>query len=382
MSQMKKRVAIVGAGWAGAVTAERLGAGGVDVEVFERAANVGGHSRSETLNGVVYEPNGAHIFHTSNEDVAAYVQRFGLSRPYGHAVKAQVHICGDDAPTLLSWPPQLEELRDLPVWPTVEKELADLPKEPAGEDFETFVKSLMGTTLYNLFIRDYTAKQWGRPATELSSSFAPKRVELRDDGYRRLFRDRWEFFPADGMNSVIESVLAKSSVTCGAEVLLDDLVGIQSEFDAIIVTAPLDRLLGRDGELEWRGIHLRSRYVPVEGPEETLTAAYVVNWPDAQYPFTRTVETKHATGQRIGGTVVSEEYPGAPARHYPVPTVDRRFEKLNERYKDEVRAALDRPVYFCGRLANYLYINQDQAIEQGFACSAEVLADLTGRPPK
>ncbi|MDQ4133182.1 MAG: SpoIIE family protein phosphatase, partial [Actinomycetota bacterium] len=73
-------------------------------------------------------------------------------------------------------------------------------------------------------------------------------------------------------------------------------------------------------------------------------AAYVVNWPDARYPFTRTVETKHATGQRIGGTVVSEEYPGAPHRHYPVPTVDRRFETQNERYKQEVRARLDRPV--------------------------------------
>ena len=376
MASQRKRVAVVGAGWSGAVTAERLSSGGVDVEVFERSANVGGHSRSETLNGVVYEPNGAHIFHTSNEEVTAYVQRFGLARPYEHAVKVQVHIGDDDALRLLSWPPQLEELRDLPVWPTVEGELADLPPQPAGEDFETFVKSLMGTTLYNLFIRDYTAKQWGRPATELSSSFAPKRVELRDDGYRRLFRDRWEFFPSEGMNSVIEAVLAKSLVTCGAEITLEDLAGMQDDFDAIVVTAPLDRLLGRDGDLEWRGIHLKSRYVPVEGPDDTLTAAYVVNWPDARYPFTRTVETKHATGQRICGTVVSEEYPGAPARHYPVPTVDRRFEALNDEYKEEVRAGLDRPVYFCGRLANYLYINQDQAIEQGFACSAEVLADF------
>jgi UDP-galactopyranose mutase len=378
MTNTRKRVAVVGAGWSGAVTAERLGSAGIDVDVFERAANVGGHSRSETLNGVVYEPNGAHIFHTSNSDVADYVQRFGLRRPYEHAVKAQVHLGDDDALTLLSWPPQLEELRGLALWPVVEKELAALPETPAGEDFETFVKSLMGTTLYNLFIRDYTAKQWGRPATELSSSFAPKRVELRDDGYRRLFRDRWEFFPAEGMNSVIEAVLARSSVTCGVEVSLDDLIDMQGDFDALVVTAPLDRLLGRDGELEWRGIHLRSRYVPVEGAGDTLTAAYVVNWPDARYPFTRTVETKHATGQQIAGTVVSEEYPGAPFRHYPVPTVDRRFEALNERYKDEVREALDRPVYFCGRLANYLYINQDQAIEQGFACSAEVLADLSG----
>lgn len=378
MALTNKRVAVVGAGWAGAVTAERLGTAGIDVEVFERAPNVGGHSRSETLNGVVYEPNGAHIFHTSNAEVAEYVQRFGLARPYEHCVKAQVHLGGDDGLTLLSWPPQVSELSGLPIWPSVEKELADLPAEPAGDDFETFVKSLMGPTLYNLFIRDYTAKQWGRPATELSSSFAPKRVELRDDGYRRLFRDRWEFFPPNGVNSVIEQVLARSSVTCGAELVLDDLVAMQRDFDALVVTVPLDALLGRDGELEWRGVHLRSRYVPVERPRETRTASYVVNWPDARYPFTRTIETKHATGQQIAGTVVSEEYPGSPARHYPIPTVDRRFEILNERYKQEVRDVLDQPVYFCGRLANYLYINQDQAIEQGFGCAAEVLAGLDG----
>lgn len=369
-------MAVVGAGWAGAVTAERLRAADVDIEVFERAQNVGGHSRSETLNGVVYEPNGAHIFHTSNARVAAYVRCFGLSRPYQHCVKTQVHVGDDDALTLLSWPPQVSELRELPIWPSVEKELAGLPERPSGDDFETFVRSLMGPTLYNLFIRDYTAKQWGRPATELSSSFAPKRVELRHDGYRRLFRDRWELFPPDGVNSVVERVLAGVSVTCGAELVLDDLAGMQRDFDAVVVTAPLDALMGRDGELEWRGVHLRSRYVPVDSPEETRTAAYVVNWPDARYPFTRTIETKHASGQCVLGTVVSEEYPGSPARHYPVPTVDRRFEILNERFKQEVRDVLDRPVYFCGRLANYLYINQDQAIEQGFACAATVLADL------
>lgn len=377
MGTTQKRVAVVGAGWAGAVTAQRLAEGGIAVEVFERAQNVGGHSRSEVLNGVVYEPNGAHIFHTSNPDVADYVGRYGLCRPYEHCVVTQVHLDGEDEPRLLSWPPQVDELRELPMWPTIERELAELPDQPSGDDFESFVVSLMGRTLYDLFIRDYTAKQWGRPATDLSSSFAPKRVELRNDGYRRLFRDRWEFFASEGVNSVIEAVLRDVAVTCGTEVSLSDLQEMERDVDAFVVTAPLDRLLGRDGELEWRGVHLRSRYVPVEAPEATLTAAYVVNWPDARYPYTRTIETKHATGQRIGGTVVSEEYPGSPARHYPVPTVDKRFEAFNDRYKAEIREALGRPVYFCGRLANYLYINQDQAIEQGFTCSSEVLADLT-----
>ena len=368
----------MGAGWAGAVTAEQLQRQGIGVEVFERAPNVGGHSRSEILNGVVYEPNGPHIFHTSKTRVADYVGAFGLSRPFAHCVKTQVHVGDDENPTLLSWPPQVGELRELAIWSSIEKELAELPEHPSGEDFETFVVSLMGRTLYDLFIRDYTIKQWGRPATELSSSFAPKRVELRDDGYRRLFRDRWEFFPAQGVNSVIEAVLAKVPVTCGTHLVLDDLVGMQRDADAFVVTAPLDAQLGRDGELEWRGVHLRSRYIPVDGETETITPAYQVNWPDRRYPFTRTIETKHATGQRIAGTVVSEEYPGAAARHYPVPTVDRRHELLNERYKEEIRAALDRPVHFCGRLANYLYINQDEAIEQALDCSAQVVKQLGG----
>lgn len=377
MATIGKRAAVVGAGWAGAVTAQLLGEAGVSVEVFERAAHVGGHSRSEVLNGVVYEPNGAHIFHTSNPEVADYVGRFGLSRTYEHCVKTQVHLRpDDDEPVLLSWPPQVSELRELPIWPEIEGDLAALPAEPSGDDFETFVVSLMGRSLYNLFIRDYTAKQWGRPATELSSSFAPKRVELRDDGYRRLFRDRWEFFPADGMNSVIEAVLSSVPVTCGTELDLYGVVSMEPDFDAFVVTAPLDSFLNRSGDLEWRGVHLRSRYVPTEAKDATITPAYVVNWPDARYPFTRTIETKHASGQQITGTVVSEEYPGSPARHYPVPTVDRRFEALNEQYKDEVRAAIARPVYFCGRLANYVYINQDQAIEQGFECARSVLRDF------
>ena len=364
------RVAVVGAGWAGAVTARELHDAGFAVEVFEAATQIGGHSRSEVLNGVVYEPNGAHIFHTSDERVAAYVQQHGLRRPYEHRVLTEVFPGGGDEPMLLAWPPQITELQKLPEWPVIRSELDRLPAAPVGDDFETYVVSLMGPTLYDLFIRDYTVKQWGRDPSELSSTFAPKRVDLRDDGYTRLFRDTWEFFPAQGINSVIESVLAPVPVTCGVRVGIDDVAGLGA--DVVVVTAPLDDFVGRSGELEWRGITMRSRYVPTDEPAGTLTPAYVVNRPSLRVPYTRTIETKHATGQQINGTVVSEEYPGAPYRHYPVPTVDGRYEALNAALKAEIVAGADRPIYFCGRLANYLYINQDQAIAQGFDCATEV----------
>ena len=369
------RVVVVGAGWSGAVVARELHDAGVDVTVVERAEVVGGHSRAEVLNGVVYEPNGAHIFHTSNRRVAEYVQRFGMARRYEHRVLTEVYLReDDDEPHLLSWPPQVDELRALPDWPAIERELAALPDQPGGEDFETWVVSLMGRRLYELFIEGYTRKQWGCEPSELSSRFAPKRVDLRDDGYTRLFRDTWEFFPPTGANSTIEAVLQPVPVTCGVEVGVDDVLDLFSPADAVVVTAPLDDFLGRPGELAWRGIRMVSRYTPTDAPDGTVTAAYVVNRPSERVPYTRTIETKHASGQLVGGTVVSEEHPGAPARHYPVPTVDGRYEARNAQLQQEVRERLSNvQVHFCGRLSTYTYIDQDQAIDRAFACVDGIL---------
>ena len=374
-------VLVVGAGWSGAVVARELHDAGVAVHVVEAAPVVGGHARCELLNGVVYEPNGAHIFHTSNERVAAYVQRFGMARPYEHRVVTEVYLRDDDdTPHLLSWPPQISELRNLPDWSIIERELAELPAQPSGDDFESWVVSLMGRHLYELFIEGYTRKQWGCEPSELSSRFAPKRVDLRDDGNTRLFRDRWEFFPEQGASSVIERVLQPVPVTCGVSVTAADVSDVVGRPDAVVVSAPLDDFLGVPGQLAWRGIRMVSEYSPTERADETVTPAYVVNRPSLRVPYTRTVETKHASGQRIRGTVVSQEHPGAEARHYPVPTVDGHWERVNEALAAEVKERLGGvPTYLCGRLATYSYIDQDQAIERALACAATVAQDLRGR---
>ncbi|MDH3752548.1 MAG: NAD(P)-binding protein, partial [Acidimicrobiia bacterium] len=362
-----EHVAVIGAGWTGAVVARLLADAGCSVEIFERSSVVGGHSRAEVLDGVVYEPNGAHIFHTSNPVVQRFVDRFGLSRPYEHCVVTEVHLDDTDAPIMLSWPPQVSELEQLPVWPTVERELAGLPERPHGQNFEDYVVSMMGRTLYGLFIRGYTEKQWGRDPRELSWRFAPKRVELRRDGYRRLFRDRWEFFAPDGVNPVIEAIVG--DIGCHFETTVDlaTAVDLSRRFDRLIVTAPLDELAGCSGELEWRGIEMHSRFIPTAEPNMTVTPAYVVNRPSHRVPYTRTVETKHASGQHVMGTVVSEEHPGAPRRHYPVPTVSGENERRNAELQQQIASAVDCPVDYAGRLATYRYIDQDQAIEDAMS---------------
>jgi UDP-galactopyranose mutase len=355
---------------------------GFEVEVFESTEGVGGHSRAEYLNGVLYEPNGAHIFHTSDEEVAALVQRFGMTRRFSHQVLSQVYLSDDDeVPFTLHWPPQISELKSLPIWATIERELALLPPKPDPSNFETCVTSMMGPTLYRLFIKDYTNKQWGRPAHELSASLAPKRVELRDDDHFGLFRDPWEFFPSGGVNDVVEAMLKGISVTTGARLRLGELQSMQDSIEAFILTCPLDDFVGEDGALEWRGIKMRSRCLSVDDERATITAGYVVNHPSARVPYTRTVETKHASGQLIKATVVSEELPGAPERHYPVPTLDNRYERANAQLQEQIRESIDRPIVFCGRLASYTYINQDGAIRQGLSAGAAVAQILSRGDP-
>jgi UDP-galactopyranose mutase len=117
-----------------------------------------------------------------------------------------------------------------------------------------------------------------------------------------------------------------------------------------------------------------ARFYPTETLTQTRTSAYAINEPRLDVPFTRTIESKHATGQRIRGTVVCEEYPGTEARHYPVHTQDSVHERENDRLKDFIREAAPRPISFCGRLANYRYINQDEALLEGLRVADALLA--------
>ena len=367
-----KRVAVIGAGWSGVAAARRLHDEGAAVEVFEATGVVGGHSRAERLNGVLYEPNGPHVFHTSEPRVADFVHRFGLVRPYAHRPLTTVRVDGE--PRYFSWPLQLDELETLPQWGRIRRELAARPAMPSTRDFEAYCVSLMGETLYRLFVYHYTVKQWDLEPSTLSAGMAARRVHLRVNGDRRLHQDSWEHFAPEGVNSVIETALHGIPVHLGTEIRFADLGDhLHRTFDAAVVTAPLDGFVGETTPLPWRGIRVHARYHETEDAAATVTRAYTVNQPDADVPFTRTVETKHASGQEVRGTVVCEEYPGHPAKHYPVPTADQGDQRRNQELQARIRRESPLPVAFCGRLANYQYINQDEAILQGLRVADALL---------
>lgn len=364
------RFLVVGSGLAGATAARTLHDRGNDVDVLDGQDRWGGQLHGATANGVMYEPHGAHIFHTSDEEVWRFVTGHVPMLPYRHRVLTEVQG------RTLSWPPQLSELRTLPEWPQIQAELDARPGAPDRTNFETYCTDIMGRTLYGWFIEPYTRKQWGMDPSLLSSHWAPKRIDLRTDDYTDLFRDPFQGYPDGGYLRLVDSLLSPLPVTMGVHLDADTFEDAAKGYDAVVLTAPLDAFFAeRLGALPWRGVRLVSRWYP---DTEHVLAAPVVNHPGLDKGYTRRIETKLMTGQTGPGTVVSEEYPGAPVRHYPVDDVEGDNRRLAAAYADLAKTSFGLPVVLAGRLATYSYIDMDQAVRQGMR-AADVALRSAGR---
>jgi UDP-galactopyranose mutase len=355
--QSSRPVRIIGAGLGGATVAYLLQRAGQPVEIIDAAADWGGQLRTAEAAGILYEPSGAHIFHTRDEEVWRLVTELVPMLPYRHRVRTEVFG------RTLSWPPQLGELRRLPEWPAIARELAARPERPAGDNLEAWCIDLMGETLYREFIEGYTRKQWGCDPRELAAIWAPRRIELRDDGYLDLFRDPHQGWPDGGYRRLIDALLRSVPATLGRPVRVAHWDEICRGAAAVVVTCALDEFFDETiGPLPWRGIRLVHRYFP---DRERVLPCGVLNTPGMQHEHTRAIETKWMSAQAGPGTVVSYEYPGAPARHYPVDDTHGANRDLQRRYEALLAELPGPPRATAGRLATYTYIDMDQSMRQG-----------------
>ncbi len=373
---MPPRVLIVGAGLTGSTLAHRLAQEGVESVPLERAEVPGGLIRSEHMNGVLYEPHGSHIFHTEDEEVWNLANAMTPFNDYRH----RVDILADGQ--VLNWPILLSDIDRQSRAEEIHRQLAerqdvDAAARADAANFEEWCLELMGPILYERFIRPYTEKQWGRPASELSAQWAPRRVSVRWDNDPYLFPDPFQGWPSgpngytDLLNGLLDDPLI--DVRTGVDVALEDLDGWMTSTDAslVVLTCPLDVFCGGSmGELEWRGILVRNVHLP---HVDLAQGAMVVNYPGAEFPFIRIHETKHASRQQCEGTVLGFEFTNAPTRYYPIET--ERNRTLNDRYQQHVRTELGgERTFFAGRLANYLYIDMDDCMRQALDTAEEVIA--------
>jgi UDP-galactopyranose mutase len=374
-----RRALIVGGGLTGCTVARELADSGWQVRIHESAPLAGGLVRSATMGGVVYEPHGSHIFHTEDQEVWEYAQRFVPFNDYRHRVDIVVEG------KLLNWPMLVSDIDKQSAPEQIRAELAerdgiDTSARAASANFEEWCLELMGPTLYQRYIYPYTKKQWGREPRLLSASWAPRRVQLRRDNDPYLFPDPYQGWPdgKEGYTDLIEGLIAHPSI----ELVSNSTLDIQStpaatadhQSDLVVLTCPLDAFTGgKLGTLEWRGIWVQNVPIPYL---EHAQGAMVVNYPGLEYPYIRIHETKHASRQQCQGTVLGIEFTGAPTRYYPVPLSEN--EQLNNDYQELVRgelgAAASAEVAFAGRLSNYTYIDMDDCIREALDLTRALLA--------
>jgi UDP-galactopyranose mutase len=352
---------IVGAGFAGAVLAERLASQhGAHVLVVDKRPHVGGNAYDRLDDaGILIHQYGPHIFHTNSDEIVDYLSQFTAWRPYQHQVLARVR--GKLVPIPINRT-TLNRLFDLNL-ATDEEAAAYLASraEPVAEikTSEDVVVSAVGRELYELFFQGYTRKQWGIDPSALDKSVTA-RIPTRTNIDDRYFGDRHQIMPADGYTAMFNRILDHPLI----DVLLStDYRDIADEVDAahLVYTGPIDEFFGfRYGKLPYRSLRFEHRMLDAERFQPVAT----VNYPDPQVPYTRITEYKHLTGQEHAGTSITYEYPSAEGDpYYPVPRPENQA--LFKKY--EALAIGRSDVTFVGRLATYRYYNMDQVVGQALA---------------
>ena len=353
---------IVGAGFAGAVLAERFASQlGRRCLVVDRRPHIGGNAYdSYDRAGVLLHQYGPHYFRTNSERIRAYLAQFTEWVPAAYKVLSwtdgrhwQFPINLNTFEQLLGRPSDSEEMAaTLAKW----REPVEHPRNS-----EEVIVSQVGRGLYEKFFKNYTRKQWRRDPSELDATVCG-RIPIRTNRDDRYVSDRFQEMPRDGYTAMFARMLAHP----GIEVRLGTdyrQARTQVAYRHLIYTGPVDEYFDACfGPLPYRSL----RFEPETVETEFYQPAVQVNYPN-DFEYTRVLEIKHITGQTLPVTTVVREYPQdyGPGReaYYPLPAPDARA--LYQKY--EALAAAETNVSFVGRMATYRYYNMDQVVGMALA---------------
>ena len=361
---------VVGSGFYGSVMAERIAADkGGRVVVLEKRGHIGGNSWSENdpETGIEWHRYGSHIFHTGDEQVWAYLNRFCAFNGYRHKVRAR---CGRRSYAL---PVNLDTINSFyGTALTPDEAEAFMRGEAAKERFavpanlEEKAVSVFGRPLYETLIKGYTKKHWGLHPKELPPETIG-RLPLRFDRGTDYFGDPRQGIPLEGYGKLFSNLLAHPGIDVYLNTDFFDVKDRLPEDCRVIYTGPMDQYFGCEyGTLGWRSLRLEKEALPAGDYQGTA----VVNYSDESVPFTRIHEFRHFHAERAypaDRTLIAREYPCecGPGRepYYPVNTGADR--ELLARYA--ARAKADGRLLLGGRLGTYSYLDMDQCVASALA---------------
>lgn len=356
---------IIGSGLFGSVLAHQLTKHGYRCLVIDKRPHIGGNVYTERVNGINVHKYGAHIFHTSNKQVWDFVNSFVEFNRYTNSPVANYKG------KLYNLPFNMNTFYQMWGVTTPEQAVARIAQQrkEAGiinpRNLEEQAISLVGKDIYYTLIKDYTEKQWGRKATELPA-FIIKRLPLRFTFDNNYFNDKFQGIPIGGYTQLVEKLLDGVEVRLNTD-YFENREYFDSIADKIIYTGEIDRFFNYCyGHLEYRTVYFETELL--EGVSNYQGSA-VVNYTDAETPYTRIIEHKHFEFGQQPDTVISKEYskewkPGDEP-YYPVN--DEKNSTLYVRYK--ALADKQDKVIFGGRLAEYKYYDMHQVIENALNLS-------------
>ena len=349
---------IVGAGLYGAVCAHELTKKGYRCLVIDKRKHVGGNIYTRNEHGINVHVYGAHIFHTSNEEVWNYINGFAefnnfINSPIAIYKGNRYHLPFNMNTFVEIWPDisTPEEAKE-----RIEKEKAEYHiDEP--KNLEEQAINLVGKTIYERLIKGYTAKQWGRPCTELPP-FIIKRLPVRFEFNNNYFNDIYQGIPVGGYTRIIEKMLEKIDLKLNTDFFANRQY-FEQIADIIIYTGPIDQYFDyKYGPLEYRTVRFETETLDI--PDYQGNA--VINYTEYEVPFTRIIEHKHFEFGKQDKTIISKEYSSSwklgDEPYYPV-----NNDKNNELYqKYKIEADKLSNVHFGGRLGQYKYYDMDKVI--------------------
>lgn len=356
---------IVGAGFAGAVMAERLATQlGKKVLIIDKRPHIGGNTYDYFDDaGILVHKYGPHIFHTNSREIFDYLGRFTAWRPYEHRVLASVDG------RLVPLPINLDTINQLYGLNLSSAQVENFLGEQAEKKdqvitSEDAVVSKVGRDLFNKFFKNYTKKQWDLYPAELDAAVAA-RIPTRYNRDDRYFTDTYQAMPLHGYTRMFEKMLSHPNIHIMVGADYKDIEKIVP-FKEMIYTGPVDEYFDCCyGKLPYRSIEFAFSTMDTETFQPTGT----VNYPNEQ-AYTRITEFKYLTGQRHAKTSVVYEYPKAEGDpYYPIPRPENA--ELYKRYQLLANALPN--VYFTGRLATYKYYNMDQVVGQSLTLFKKLL---------
>ena len=350
---------IVGAGLFGFIFAYEMTKKGKRCLVIEKRNHIGGNVYTELNENINVHKYGAHIFHTNNKEVWEYINQFADFNRYTNSPVANYK--GE----LYNLPFNMNTFYQMWGVKTPEEAKAKISEQKAESNIENPKNleeqaiSLIGKDIYEKLVKGYTEKQWGRKCSELPS-FIIKRLPVRYTFDNNYFNDLYQGIPIGGYTAIIEKMLDGIEVKLNTD-FFEDKEKWLNIADKIIFTGMIDQYYDYCyGELEYRGLNFEFETLDMENYQGNA----VINYTDAETPFTRIIEHKHFESSESPKTIITREYPKTWSKgeeaYYPLN--DEKNSALFKKYRE--LADKEGKVIFGGRLGMYQYFDMWQVIKE------------------